>query len=243
MLDTLFLVPACGEGMRVRDRGRKPFIRLADGSNVFDRVIAQATEDMDVHVALRTETSHALRMPRDGTVHFLRSSFGQANTIYQMLQRIETASYEWVLISNCDNAIGDDDIVSMMALVEKERAATGVATGINGVIATTRSMDEKLFSFCHVYGGKDNVVVRRITEKTEWSPHAICGVYLLRTTALVRLIEDTDVHLSQTLGRMRDLVVFDVRKYEGWNTTQQIEEWERENVGLPLYRFGSTSRD
>lgn len=140
---------------------------------------------------------------------------------------------EWLLISNCDNAIGHRDLRDMLEMARRtdNGGKHGGMTDAPAAIVATTSVpirDENRFSFCHVQqGGR----VSRVTEKKEHTRYAVAGVYLVRKSALVNVIFDTDVNFSQVLNRMFNVVAFPVAEYHGWNDMEQIDQWEREHCG------------
>jgi ADP-glucose pyrophosphorylase len=192
--DVVMFIPACGQGTRMAGLGPKPFIHfnVPEGEAMaLDRVMAQAPSWMDIEVALRKDMGYP-RTQRGATVHFLDSTTGQADTIYQWLRRTRLRQY--VLISNCDNRIDT-------ASIERGLLQLDQHTACKGIIFTfiPPKKDDERWSYVRQNG---NYKITEIVEKKPISSCAVAGVYLLNSFALRMSLFPEDIYLSETLARM-----------------------------------------
>jgi hypothetical protein len=217
--DIVLFIPACGLGTRVEARGLKPFIHIntVEGESMaIDRVMAQAPNGMDIEMAL-LKTMGFPRTQRGCTVHFMDSSLGQANTIYQWLRRTRVRNY--VLISNCDNRIDTTSIEQGIAMLNR-------SDGVRGIVYTfmPRIKEDDRWSYVDIDG---SYRIKKIVEKKAISTHAVAGVYLLNMFALRMALYPEDIYLSEALARMDGLYAKRALHYEGWNDMDQLAELER----------------
>jgi hypothetical protein len=225
--DWVMFIPANGEGSRVAERGPKHSLLLPEGITAMRKVASMAPAPMRVEVGLRMppegDTDYDVHIPGDATVHFMQETTGQANTIYEWLQR--TRQRQYVMISNCDNWIDERSVKLGMRLLEDNRATC--------VVPTFRPMraNDKRFSYVHQ---KTRVSNKRLVEHEAVSDQAVAGVYFMHMDQLMAVLWPDDIYLSQAISRMQDFYSFQVEQYMGWGDMDQLNEIEQ---GLPQYRI------
>lgn len=223
MRDHVFFVPACGLGERVKSRGIKPFLVLADmpKSHALQRVVDMAPGFMRIEIALLASYG-CMPMDRSVKVHmFGYHTSGQADTIRQWL---ELSGYcdrpdTWILLSNCDATI--DRYTINQVLRQKDHPEA---------VFTFAPLDKHDARFSYVTVSPDTGYIDRIAEKTVISSKACAGVYYLNAVRLYAALRPSDAYLSQALGRMENLKAVQCREYHGWNDMDQIEELESGKV-------------
>jgi hypothetical protein len=215
--DIVMFIPACGWGERVKARGEKPFLYVQEPDRswfALNEVAAMAPDKMEVEIALRREMGCS-RFHRNVTVFFMDETIGQAQTIYRWLQRARMRQY--VLISNCDNAVDQESILYGLKILDVDR--------FKGIVYTFQPIKENDTRWSYVQTSPKGLITQ-IAEKEPISKSAVAGVYLLNMFDLRRALEPDDRYLSTALGRMRGLYAHRVKIYRGWNDLEQIDELE-----------------
>jgi hypothetical protein len=230
--DWVMFIPANGDGSRVAERGPKHSIILPEGVDAMGKVAGMAPRHVQIEIAVRQTLdygSFAVPIPDNATVYFMDETLGQANTIYEWMQRARQRNY--VLISNCDNWIDPDSIKLGMRLIEDNRAVC--------VVPTFRPINAKDTRFS--YTRPRSVADRRleVVEHKPVSDQAVAGVYMLRWDVLAAALWPDDVYLSQALSRTDAIYAFQVEQYMGWGDMDQLNEIEQ---GLPQYRVEQQGR-
>jgi hypothetical protein len=220
--DMCMFVPACGWGRRMESRGLKPYIDIFEGDSqwmALNGVISMAPEGMEIEIAVRREMG-CPPLERPVTVHFMGPTAGQAVTVYNWLRRTRIRNY--VLISNCDNAIDRASIVEGIKLLDLDKR--------KGIVFTFRPTKKNDLRWSYVLRNKFNDGILQIKEKEPISDEAVAGVYLLNMFTLRMSLDHRDCYLSEALARMPGLVAYRAKEYRGWNDLEQLEELEK---GLP----------
>jgi len=220
--DMVMFVPACGWGKRVASLGVKPFLEIFEGDPVHSRswmamngVIGMAPKNMEVEIAVRREIG-CPPLNREVTVHFMEPTTGQAATIYNWLRRARIRNY--VLLSNCDNAIDIESIEEGIKLLNHN--------GRQGIVFTFRPIKENDARWSYVKCNSKGEI-QQIKEKEPISSDAVAGVYLLNMFSLRMALHPDDVYLSEALARMQRLYAYRAKSYRGWNDLEQLEELKR----------------
>jgi NDP-sugar pyrophosphorylase family protein len=221
--DIVMFIPACGWGERMKQRGLKPYIYIFEEKEcrhwmALNGVMAMAPEGMDIEVAVRREMG-CPDLSKEATVHFMKETTGQANTIYNWLRRTKIRNY--VLISNCDNAIDQNSIKTGIALLDRDK--------YKGIVYTFKPKKENDARWSYVECDQ-NTKILRIAEKDPISSEAVAGVYLLNMFSLRMALYPDDKYLSEALARMSGLYALRAQQYHGWNDMEQLEELEK---GVP----------
>lgn len=206
MNNTVFFVPACGNGTRIAGEGKhKPYIDIR-GRMALDRVLDQAPEGVERHAMVR----HDMGCPpleKPVVVWMTGPTKGQADTIRRWVEQADAAErWKWAIISNCDNLI--------------DKANIEACLGQNTVFTFDPRPGDTRWSYVAV---RSNGSVHRIAEKEPISERAVAGVYILDTKELWQALRPEDVSLSQALARMK-LWAFPVAWYCGWNDAEQLKE-------------------
>lgn len=231
-IDCCFIIPAAGLGTRVG--GRKPFIERynhnCDNELEYglDKVMAQAPM-LPTWIGLPKELGCPPLKRGARAILFDKPTKGAAETIASMLQLIPDTGginpYEWLLISNCDNVVGENDIAHVFRNVKRRELWDGyVFTFKPLLVGDTR------FSYVEDDGMKS---IQGIVEKQAISDQAVAGVYLLRMNAFISSYRHSDINLSDTLAKMIyrfNLKAVPVEHYEAWNDAEQLAEWRAGKV-------------